>query len=325
MKKKRAPFVIAETEIKPGTRKRIEIPIARLPTQDTLSLPINVLHGLGEGPTIWLSAAVHGDEINGIEIIRRVLGKLKARGLNGTILAVPVVNVFGFLDQKRALPDGRDLNRSFPGSPKGSLTARLAHLFVTEIVARCQYGLDFHTGARHRSNLPQLRLDFEQEGALECARAFDPPFILAAGTRDGSLRAHACKKGATTLLFEGGEALRFDEEVIQVAVTGTLNVLEHLGMIPKEERERGSPIESVKSSWVRARRGGLFRPEVKLGDHVTAKSVIGYIADVYGKTQRTVKAPFSGIVMGLLLNPLVYQGDAVIHLARFQGKETKAG
>lgn len=314
--KARAPFTIGGVEVKAGSDERVEISIARLPTQDRISLPIQVRHGRLEGPTIWMSAAVHGDEINGIEIIRRVLGRFKARDMAGTLLAVPVVNVFGFLDQQRALPDGRDLNRSFPGSPKGSLTARLAHLFVTEIVERCKYGLDFHTGARHRSNLAQLRLDFEQEGALDCARAFNPPFILDSRVRDGSLRGYACKQGRTTLLFEGGEALRYDEDVIQIAVAGTMNLLRHLKMLDGEIEAKATPIESVKSKWVRARRGGLFRPEISLGDRVAAKSVMGYVADVYGKTQSTVKAPFPGIVIGLLNNPLVYQGDALIHLAR---------
>jgi hypothetical protein len=268
---------------------------------------------------VWLSAAIHGDEIGGVEIIRRVNGRLDPRRLQGTVLSVPIVNVHGFLSGDRYLPDRRDLNRSFPGSANGSLAGQIAAAFMREIVAPCDIGIDLHTGSDHRSNLPQVRGDLDDERTRELARAFGAPLMLHAGLRDGSLRAAATEDGVTVLLFEGGEAWRFDEEVIRVGTSGSLRVLAHLGMIDAEEAPTPvEPAESRFSRWVRARRSGIALVSVELGQEVTQGQYLAVIHDALGRRLSRASAPFDGIVIGLTQHPLVHQGDALVHIASTQ-------
>ena len=279
-----------------------------------------MLHGVLEGPCLWISAAVHGDEINGIEIIRRVVKRLEGRKLRGTLVAVPIVNLFGFLDQSRYLPDRRDLNRCFPGSTRGSLAARLAHLFMTEIVQRCSHGIDFHTGGGSRTNLPQIRADLDDPETLRCARAFGGRILIHSRTRDGSLREAASSRGKTALLFEGGGPLRFEPSVIQAGVRGTFRVMRELGMIHRKRTAPGtkSKIKTLsvrKTSWLRARRAGLLRLEVGLGDKVWKNQLIGAISDALGESEVEVRAPITGLVIGMEQNPVVHIGDAIVHLA----------
>ncbi len=307
---------IAETTIEPGIRRRLELPVARLPTQTMLSLPVIVLNGVETGPTLWLSAAIHGDEINGVEIIRQVLSKVKVKKLRGTLIAVPIVNVFGFIEQSRYLPDRRDLNRSFPGSAGGSLAGRLADLFIKEIVSKSTHGIDLHTGAVHRTNLPQIRANLEDEETYRLANTFGTPIVIHSSTRDGSLREAATKIGIPVLLYETGEALRFDRNGIKVGVEGILRVMSKLNMYSSPDSEiKNAPIEVRKSKWMRASRSGIFRLEVGLGDRVVKKQQLGIITDAFGETNIKVKASIEGIVIGHVQNPLVNQGDAIVHLA----------
>lgn len=224
------PLQVGDTTVEPGERRRVEIPVARLPAGSWLHLPVEVWHGARPGPRVWLSAALHGDEIVGVPIIHRVMEALEGRELAGALLAVPIVNVFGFVAESRYLPDRRDLNRSFPGSKRGSLAARLAHLFMEEVVGRCGYGIDYHSGSDDRTNLPQIRADLEDEETLRCARAFGAPVTIHASTRDKSLRQAAAERGCHVLLYEGGEARRFDPPAVEAGVAGTLRVLRCLGM-----------------------------------------------------------------------------------------------
>ena len=226
----RESLKIGDLEVAPGAEAMGDLPLARLVTGNTISMPLRVIHGRDEGPTVWLSAAVHGDEIAGVEIIRRVLDQVNALTLAGTIIAVPIVNVHGFLNGDRYFPDRRDLNRSFPGSPTGSLAGRVAHLFVTQIVDRCDVGIDLHTGSDHRINLPQIRADLDDPFTRELAVAFGAPLMLHAKLRDGSMRAAATSSGATVLLYEGGEAWRFNEQAVEAGTRGVLRVFDRLSM-----------------------------------------------------------------------------------------------
>lgn len=307
---------IAGNAIAPGERRQLEIPVASLPTQTLISLPVAVLHGIEPGPRLWISAAIHGDEVNGVEIIRQVLAEIQPSQLRGTLIAVPIVNVFGFIEQSRYLPDRRDLNRSFPGSAEGSLAARLAHLFMTEIVSRCTHGIDLHTASAHRTNLPQIRANLQDGETYRCAKAFGAPVIIHATTRDGSLRQAAAKQGIPVLLYEGGEALRFDPEAIRVGVEGVLRVMDLLWMyslplaVPPV-----TPQEIYQTRWVRAARSGILRRFVALGERVDKRQPLGAIADAFGQTSFKVRASVDGLVIGHTQNPLVNQGDAIIHLA----------
>lgn len=307
---------IAGESIAAGERKRLELPVARLATQTMLSLPITVINGAEDGNKLWISAAIHGDEINGVEIIRQVLERINPQKLRGSLFAVPIVNVFGFIEQSRYLPDRRDLNRAFPGSATGSLASRLAHLFMTEIVSRCTHGIDLHTASDHRINLPQIRANLQDEATYHCAKAFGTSVILHANVRDGSLRQAASKKGIPVLLYEGGEALRFDPEAIEVGREGILRVMATLGMYGSVNGfESASPIEVSTTKWVRASRSGIFRLNVQLGEKVTKKQLLGIISDAFGEKTTKVRSPLNGLVIGYTRCPLVNQGDAIIHLA----------
>ena len=235
----KTPFAIADHTVLPGKSLRLEIRIANLTSGTPISLPVVVHHGGKPGPAVWLSAAVHGDELCGVEIIRRVLSQVDARSLSGTLISVPIVNVHGFNTGDRYLPDRRDLNRSFPGSKRGSLASRVANLFMTEVVDRCTVGIDLHTGSDQRENLPQIRADLDDAPTLELAQAFGAPIAIHSRVRDGSLRQAATDSGATVLLYEAGEAGRFSENAIGTGVKGVLRVLHHLGV--RDEPELDQP------------------------------------------------------------------------------------
>ncbi|MGA0200044.1 MAG: M14 family metallopeptidase, partial [Prochlorotrichaceae cyanobacterium] len=237
------PLKIGGKTILPGSQCSFELPVAKLPTQTQLSLPVSVIHGRRPGPCLWLSAAIHGDEINGVEIIRQVLSQVFPKTLRGTLIAVPIVNVFGFIDQSRYLPDRRDLNRCFPGSPRGSLASRLAHLFMKEIVSHCTHGIDLHTASHHRANLPQIRANLHHPETRRCALAFAAPALMHTALRDGSLRQAAARREIPTLLYEGGEALRFEPDVIHRGTQGILRVMQALSM---EDFQLPSPAPSLE-------------------------------------------------------------------------------
>lgn len=240
----RAPFELGGVQVPAGRRRELSLPVSRLVTGAELSLPVHVLHGRTDGPTVWVSAAIHGDEVAGIEIIRRVLARVHPGRLRGTLLAVPIVNVLGVMAGDRYLPDRRDLNRSFPGSARGSLAARIAHLMMTEVIGRCSVGVDLHTGADRRSNLPQIRCDLEDPQTRALAESFGAPVLFHARLRDGSLRAAARETGARVLLYEAGEAWRFDEYAIAPGVDGVLRVLSALGMLDAEDAGLGRAVDA---------------------------------------------------------------------------------
>ncbi len=310
------PITVGGVTVAAGRRRNIEIPVAKLPTDTSLSLPVAVVNGLRPGPRLWLNAAIHGDEINGVEIIRQLLRLLKPRELNGTVIAVPIVNVFGFVNETRYLPDRRDLNRSFPGSSRGSLTSQLAHLFMTEVVSRCDHGIDFHSGTNHRTNLPHLRVDLGAPDMWRLSRAFGPPVVVHAPHRDGSLRSVCTQRGIPLLVYEGGEAHRFNENAIRVGVEGTLRVLAELGMRAADDVAEGErPIFVRRTRWERARRAGILRIDVYPGQLVQKNDSIGVMADALGSWTRPVKAPITGVVIGYTRHPIVSQGEAMVHLA----------
>ena len=299
-------FSIGDHQVAPGERRRCQLRVARLPTDTWLSLPVEVVNGQGNGPGLWLTAAVHGDEINGVEIIST---------LRGAVVAVPIVNVFGFISQERYLPDRRDLNRSFPGTAKGSLAARLAHLLTSEVVMHCSHGIDLHTGSNHRTNLPQVRADLDDADTLAMARAFGAPVMVHANTRDGSLRKTAADRGNRVLLYEGGEAQRFNEDAIATGTAGVMRVMQALGMVDHAPNLNGPATTMVrKSQWLRARRAGILHMFVAIGDRVEGGQELGVINDTFGRRVSSVRARRPGIVIGSTLNPLVTQGDALVHV-----------
>lgn len=314
----RASFKIAGHQIPPGTRQTIDIPLSLLSNYTPMTLPVHVVHGRREGPTLFVSAAIHGDEILGVEIIRRLATSPSIRRLGGTLLMIPIVNAYGFISHTRQLPDRRDLNRSFPGSPQGSLAGQLAHVFMTEIVQRSNFGIDLHTGALHRSNLPQIRADLAKPGIKEMARAFGAPVVLHSNLRDGSLRQAAQEVDVDILVYEAGEALRFDEFAIRVGLKGVLAVMQHLGMIAAKRPipVRTKPVFSNESSWLRAPAGGILRTLKGLGAAIEQGQVIGLMSDPFGQQEVEIVAKLTGIIIGRTNLPVVNQGDALFHIAR---------
>ncbi len=314
----RESFAIGNVRVRAGSTKEVELPITRLVTGGDVSLPVRVLHGREDGPTVWVNAAIHGDEVLGVEVIRQVMATLSARTFRGTLVAVPVVNVLGFMTGDRYLPDRRDLNRSFPGSARGSLASRIAHLFMTEVVSKCDVGLDLHTAADRRANLPQIRADLDDPRTRELAEVFGAPVMLHARLRDGSLRQAGRDRGARVLLYEAGEALRFDEDAIAVGVRGVRRVLGSLGMIEEEPAPDEAPVEVVESrtsGWVRARGTGILHLDVHLGEWVEEGQRLGGLSDTFGRRVRLVHADRPGIVIGLTRAPIVNAGDALVHVA----------
>ena len=309
-------LTIAGTKIKPGERTTVRIPVVRLYTHTEMAMPVHVVHGRREGPRLFVCGAIHGDEIVGTEIIRRLMQRKRLHALRGTLLAIPVVNVYGFLQHSRYSPDRRDLNRFFPGSEKGSLTSQLAGTFIEEVVKGSSHGIDLHAGSNYRSNLPQVRASLDDPETLRLAKAFRVPVIINAKTRDGSLRHAAAESGVTMLVYEAGEALRFDELAIRAGVRGIMAVMQALGMLTTR---RALPVMDAliadTTSWIRAPASGILQMKVPLGGRVARNSKIGAIADPFGGEDVDIRSPVSGMVIGRLNMPLVHQGDAVIHIA----------
>jgi predicted deacylase len=313
------PLRICNTDIAPGSSVTIDLPLPNLYTHASMYMPVRVLCGRQTGPTLLVSAALHGDEINGVEIIRRLLAMPLLRRLHGTLIAVPVVNVFGFVAHSRYLPDRRDLNRSFPGSEKGSLTARLAHLFVTELFSKASHGIDLHTGAIHRANLPQIRASLNIPEVQAMAEAFGAPVILDSGSRliDGSLRKIAVERGIPYIVYEAGEALRFDELAIRAGVQGVISVMRSLQMLGtgKARKTVMTPVLANRSGWLRAPQSGMVRAVKTLGAHVEKDELVAWISDPLGDQDMPLTAEFSGIIVGCSNLPLVSEGDALFNVA----------
>jgi len=312
------PAMIAKTQVNPGTQATIYIPVPRRYTHTAMAMPVHVIHGRKAGPRLFVCGAIHGDEIIGTEIIRRLIKLKKVKTLRGTLVAVPVVNVYAFEQQSRYSPDRRDMNRFFPGSKKGSLTSQLADTFMSEVVRDSQYGIDLHAGSNHRANFPQIRVDIEDPEALGLAKAFRVPVVINASLRDGSLRKAAAEEGVHTILYEAGEALRFDEEAVRAGVRGILSVMTSIEMLRpsvRQPRLKNAPLIADSTSWVRAPASGILHMESPLGAKVAVNDRIGVIADPFEDQEMAIQSPVSGMVIGRLNLPLVHRGDAVIHIA----------
>lgn len=308
-------ITINKHNIGPGEQKEIQLNIARLPTYTNIDLPVHVFRAEQEGPSLLLTGALHGDELNGVEIIRRMVAKDMLMPERGTVIAIPIVNVYGFIQNVRGLPDGKDINRSFPGVKGGSLARLLAHTLVNQILPKIDYGIDFHTGGSARANYPQIRCVLDDDKNRELAEAFEPPFVVNSSLIDKSFRKAAHKKGKHILVYETGESTRFDEPGIQEGINGTLRLMKSLEMKSKAPETSHETEFYPKTTWVRAKYAGLFQPKVKLGDKVSKKQVLGYITDPYGNERFKAPATQDGRVIGLNYAPVVHKGDALLHIA----------
>ncbi len=298
-----------------GENKLIKIPIDRLPTGTLIEIPIYIFNGKEAGPTILLQGGLHGDEVNSIEMIRRMLIDKSYRIRRGCVIVVPLLNIFGFLNLSRNM-HGKDVNRSFPGSKKGSLASRMAYYLMIEIVANVDFGIDYHTGGEQRCNFAQIRYTPEDYRAKELAKIFNAPFSFASKLIPKSFRNACYKNNIPILIFEGGESLRLNELAIEKGINGTLNVLRHFNMINKNVviSPMKKSIEISKRKWIRANIAGLFSIKIKNGEKVEKGQVLGHIMDTYGETKVDVKSPNNGYIIAVNNFPIVNMGDALFHI-----------
>ncbi|MAO07240.1 MAG: succinylglutamate desuccinylase [Alteromonas sp.] len=317
-RKKAKSITIFGEEILPGESKELNFSFAKLHTNTPIDIPVIVERSLYEGPTVLFTAGIHGDEVNGVEIVRQLVAKGINKPKAGMIICIPIINIFGFLQKLRDFPDGRDLNRSFPGSKKGSLASQVAYKLMNEIVPYADYCVDFHTGGSSRFNAPHIRIEKGDKKLMGLAQTFNAPFILYSKNLKKSYRNACRKKGIPLLLFEGGKSNSIDNAVSNTGVNGSKRILHHLGMLQskfKVSSPTKSSVTITQSTWIRAQASGMFRSSVKIGQLVEAKAVLGQITDPYGKIFYSIKAQKSGYVFNVNEAPLVYQGDALFHIS----------
>jgi hypothetical protein len=313
------PIIILGESILPGESKTIHMEIAKLHNTAKLKIPIIVRRSKIDGPTVLFSAGIHGDEINGVEIVRQLITKKINRPKRGTIICIPIINMFGFVNKSRQFPDGRDLNRVFPGSKNGSLASRFAYHILTEIMPLVDYAFDFHAGGASRFNAPQIRLAPNNPELKILADVFNAPFTLFSKNIAGSFRNASFKLNVKMLLFEGGKSLDIDESVADAGVQGVKRILAHLAMLdPKHllEEQTSNTIYIEKSIWIRAKCSGLLHDAGYIGHFVTKGTVLATITDPFGKFERKVKAANDGYIINANLSPIVYQGDAIYHISK---------
>lgn len=310
------PLRVGGRPIEPGSTQEILLKISEFYTANPVSIPVTVIRGREAGPTVALVAAIHGDELNGVEIVRQVLLGLSHDRIRGSLICVPVVNRFGFLAHSRYLPDRRDLNRYFPGNPDGSAAARVAATVFTEIVRKADHGIDFHTAAVGRVNLPHLRADLSIPGADTLARAFGAEFIFDYPGRRRSLRRAATEGGVPFVAYEAGETFKFQRREIRKGLFGVYNVLAALGMLDIPPRQPRLRVVVKRAGWVRASRGGILDLRTRPGDLVYEGDVLGGITNPFGREVVSVRSPVTGVVLGTTTIPLVNPGDAIAHIAR---------
>ena len=297
-----------------GESKLIKIPVDRLPTGTLIEIPVYVFNGKEAGPTVLLQGGLHGDEVNSVELVRRLLIDKSYKIHRGCVIVIPLLNIFGFLNLSRDM-HGKDVNRSFPGTKSGSLASRMAYYLMHELTLNVDFGVDFHTGGAQRSNFPQIRYTPQDERAKELAKIFNAPMSFSSKLIAKSFRSACYKKGIPIIVYEAGESLRLDENAIQQGINGTLRILSHFKMINKElEIPTGKPsIEIVKRRWIRAKVAGIFNLKIKNGTKVKKGKILGYIMDTYGETRFAVKAPKDGYIIAVNNFPVINMGDALFH------------
>lgn len=303
--------------VRAGQSVNIDLPIAKLPTHTLIDLPIFIRSSKNEGPVVLISGGIHGDEINGIVTAKKLLEEFD-QGLElqrGTLIIIPLVNIYGFLSNSRTFPDGRDLNRSFPGSKKGSLASRIAYILNDQIIPQIDFGIDFHTGGRMLSNHPQIRVDFKDKVGFELASAFGTHFVVNSKHIEKSFRKTAYRARKHILVFEGGESMRLDNHAIEEGIAGTKRLLNHLEMIDSPQLPQETIILK-ESEWTRAKASGIFYATAKLGESVKKGQIIARISDPYGQVIVPVKASTNGYVIGVNNNPVVNVGDAILHIGK---------
>ncbi len=324
-KKEDRNIIILNERIGLGESKTVDFSIAKLYTSTKVEIPIIIERSKIPGPTILITAAIHGDEINGVEIVRQLIARKFNKPKRGTIICIPILNVFGFLNGDRSFPDGRDLNRVFPGTKSGSLASRVAYHFTKKVLPEADYCLDFHTGGASRFNAAQIRIKPGDEKLLELAKVFNAPFTVYSNTIDKSYRKTCQKMGIPVLLFEGGKSRESNKHIVREGVEGTLRILKHLDMLGNRHVAPEPVAKTViieKSKWVRAHRSGLLHVKIECNKHVEKGEFLATITDPYGKMRFKVTSPNEGYIINVNQSPIVNQGDAIFHISAMNTEKT---
>lgn len=301
-----------------GESKTIDFNIAKLYTTTKIEVPIIIERSTIPGPTVLITAAIHGDEINGVEIVRQLISRKINKPKRGTIICIPILNVFGFLSAQRYFPDGRDLNRSFPGTRRGSLASRVAYHFTNQILPHADYCLDFHTGGASRFNAAQIRVMPKNEKLLELTKVFNAPFTVLSNNLKKSYRATCNRMETPIILFEGGKSLENNKQIVSYGIRGTKRFLNHLEMLDSKFKATTPLTDTViieKTKWIRAQRSGLIHVKVNCNNLVEKGDVLATITDPYGKMGYKVTAPNKGYILSVNQSPIVHQGDAIFHVS----------
>ncbi|MDX1463528.1 MAG: succinylglutamate desuccinylase/aspartoacylase family protein [Marinirhabdus sp.] len=320
-------LIILGRKVDPGQTKTINFSFAKLYTATKVEIPIIVSRALEPGPTVLLTAGVHGDEINGVEVVRQVIARKINIPKKGVVICIPILNIFGFLNAERTFPDGRDLNRVFPGSKTGSLASRVAYHFTKEIVPLADYCLDFHTGGAQRFNAPQIRLVPEDATLLRLAEIFNAPFTVYSNNLSKSYRATCEKMGVPSLLFEGGKSLDNNKHIVKHGVDGVIRILEHLEMLATHVEVPATTSKTVlikNSRWIRAQKSGLLHVKIDCNKYVKKNEFLATITDPYGTMRFKVTAPNAGYIINVNHAPIVHQGDAIFHISTEEGEPSPA-
>ncbi len=310
-------ITIGEQTVSPGEDKLLSISIDRLPTGTLIDIPIFVFNAKKPGPTILVQAGLHGDEINGIEMVRRMLAEKRFNVTKGAVIAVPILNIFGFIHFSRDVPDGKDVNRSFPGTKNGSMASRMAYHYMAEIMGQIDFVIDLHTGGGQRHNFPQIRYTAEDAQSAMLAEVFNAPISFSSKLIKGSFRNAAYRMNTPTIVFEAGESMRFDDYSILEGMQGILNILEHFGMISNSEPkygERNKTVHLKSRRWLRAPTAGMFIPKITNGNEITKGQILGILTDTFAKQTKQIKAPFDGYVFCINHQAVVNQGEALFHV-----------
>lgn len=314
LENKNKTIVINGDQIKPGENKLVKINISRLPTGTLIDIPVHVFNAKKPGPTVLLQAGLHGDEINGVETLRRMLEHSDFNIEKGAVIVVPILNIFGFIHFSRDVPDGKDVNRSFPGTKSGSLASRIAYHYTREILPHIDFGIDLHTGGGQRHNYPQVRYTAQDEISKRLAKIFNAPISFASGLIAGSFRKSAFKMQKPILVYEAGESMRFDEFAMEIARKGIRKILASYGMLNIPEQDNLETVHLTSTRWVRASRAGMFIPEIKNGEAIQKGQTLGVVTDTFAKKSKTIVSPLDGYVFCVNHQAVVNQGDALFHI-----------
>ena len=312
----REPLTIGGIEVPPGTHRDLKLKVSEHVISTPVFIPVSVFHGARPGPRVFVTAAVHGDEINGVEMIRRIRSQIRVDRVRGTLVLVPVANPLALMSQERKLPDGRDLNRSFPGKSRGSMASSMAWSIFRKVVRGSDFGIDLHSAARGRTNLPHVRADMSVPVVRRMASAFGTEIVVDMPGRKGMLRHAATRKGIPTIVYEAGEPMRFQRRLVHLGVVGIRNMLANVGLYPFRRRPPKFHVVVEEREWIRARRGGILMMKAWPGDIVREGDVIAVNTQPTGVEVREITAPFDGLVLGTTTVPLVHPGSAVCHLVK---------